>query len=364
MFCVECLQDFYNNCITEGDVGNVKCLAPKCEEKPGSAIDIIPPGVRKGDRTLEPSELLQIPLEQEIVQRYIKLKRKKQLESDRNTVYCPRQWCQGPARAELTKTSKPPVNAEDPSTNQPIESSEAEDQAPPLPAPADRLAICEDCTFAFCLVCKASWHGEYFTCFPRSQFEITAEERASEEYMQLHTQPCPTCNARAQKTHGCNHMICFKCDTHFCYLCGSYLEKGNPYEHFNNKTRGCYMRLWELEGGDDGEFGHAFGGGQDGIPIGFDSDDDDDDDDDEPINAIIHRPPAPAQPLAPQPARPLADDGRPARPRGMGADRRHRERDGAALRRFLEMVRDDVEDEWDSDDMSGDEIEGIGELDA
>jgi E3 ubiquitin-protein ligase RNF14 len=27
VFCVECLQDFYNTCITEGDITNVKCLA-------------------------------------------------------------------------------------------------------------------------------------------------------------------------------------------------------------------------------------------------------------------------------------------------------------------------------------------------
>src|SRR2546423_13908314 len=30
VFCVSCLQDFYNSCINEGDVDNVKCLAPDC----------------------------------------------------------------------------------------------------------------------------------------------------------------------------------------------------------------------------------------------------------------------------------------------------------------------------------------------
>ncbi|KAK5139412.1 hypothetical protein LTR04_003603, partial [Oleoguttula sp. CCFEE 6159] len=94
VFCVACLQDFYNNCITEGDVGSVKCLAPDCGKTASNKRK------RKSEKTLNPSELLQIPLEQATVQRYVDLKRKKKLESDKSTVYCPRQWCQGPARSK------------------------------------------------------------------------------------------------------------------------------------------------------------------------------------------------------------------------------------------------------------------------
>ena len=265
--------------------------------------------------TLEPSELLGIPLQQDTVQRYIKLKRKKRLESDKTTVYCPRQWCQGPAR-----TSKSEIDQEE-GTHETTEEPQTYDRnasQEKLPPPAERLAICEDCDFAFCKVCKASWHGEYFVCFPRSQFELTAEERASEDYMKLHTQPCPTCDARAQKTHGCNHMICFKCDTHFCYLCGAYLEKGNPYQHYNTKKSGCYMRLWELEGGDDGEFGHGFGGGANGLPLDFEDDEDDE--------------PAPVPGDLPRPEAFVLANG-PAGAHGPG------------LQQFLRMAREDQEDE-------------------
>ncbi|KAL6719691.1 hypothetical protein ACLMJK_001612 [Lecanora helva] len=263
VFCVACLQDFYNTSIAEGDVGNIKCIAPDC----GSNL-AHPTRELDADKTLDPSELLQIPLEQEIVQRYIKLKRKKRLESDKSTIYCPRQWCQGPAKCPNKKTPS--------ATDEQIEPQEYDHNTnqDKLPPPAERLAICEDCNFAFCKVCKASWHGEFFVCFPRSEFELTAEEKLSEDYMKLHTQACPTCDARAQKTHGCNHMICFKCDTHFCYLCGAYLDKSNPYQHYNTVKSGCYMRLWELEGGDDGEFGQGFAGGRNGF---YSSDDDDDD---------------------------------------------------------------------------------------
>lgn len=318
-------------------------MAPKCGSEPTSSIVATPKKLEE-DRTLEPSELLKIPLEQETVQRYVKLKRKKRLESDPTTVYCPRQWCQGPARIPNKKSVKagPEQGATGENGKEPDQVVNADayriSNPEALPPPAERLAICEDCGFAFCRVCKVSWHGEYFVCFPRSQFELTTEERASEDYMMLHTQPCPTCNARAQKTHGCNHMICFRCNTHFCYLCGAYLERGNPYQHYNTRKSGCYMRLWELEGGDDGEFGQGFqGGGADGEPVEWSEEESDDE----------GRPPPPA-PVAPAVPRQHGQQA-PAQ-RAQGVNVRHRN-DNPGLQRALRMIQDDEEDEWDSDEM-------------
>ena len=372
VFCVACLQDFYNACITEGDVTNVKCLAPNCgKENVIVSQDPAHPRrrKRKADRTLDPSELLQIPLEQVTVQRYIKLKRKNLLESDRTTIYCPRQWCQGAARSK--KHPKPgETEAEETSD------SEDEDGQPPaydpnsaqdlLPPPSERLAICEDCSFAFCKVCKASWHGEFAVCFPRRQYELTAEEKASEEYLRKHSTACPTCNARCQKTMGCNHMICFKCNSHFCYLCSAWLAEDNPYKHFNTLWTPCYMRLWELEEGDgigvdrevvrDAPAPEVEFVDEEVVPII---------DEVEPLPAIDAAPPlAPelpavlrAQPLAPR---------LPAAPRGVRVNARVQQglaRPRAAdqnqgrgppvqgLQRFLQLVENDEEDEWDSDEL-------------
>ena len=144
------------------------------------------------------------------------------------------------------------------------------------------------------------------------------------------------------------------------------------------------MRLWELEGGDDGEFGHGFAGGRHGGAGDYqfesdeedDSDEDDsesddtedgeveDDDDDIPGEPIDLRNLQPELAVPPplDHQRPIGGDGRPAHPRGRGADRRYRERDRVALGRFLEMVRDDVAEEWDSDEMSGDEVDEIEDL--
>ncbi|KAI1391035.1 RWD-domain-containing protein [Hypoxylon trugodes] len=262
VFCVQCLQDFYNTAITEGDIASVICLQPNCAKEREDAVKGSS-RKKKAKTFINPSELLQIPLERDIVKRYVMLKHKTELESDKNTVYCPRSWCQGAARSK--KHKKPEglefVEASD-------EDSDAEGAASKKAdgeTVRDLLAICEDCGFAFCSRCEQSWHGEFTYCIPKDRKEeITEEEKASLDYLRLHTTPCPTCDAPCQKTHGCNHMRCFKCQTHFCYLCSAWLDPSNPYQHFNiqpsGKTNGCYMRLWELEGGDGDDVGIGYAG--------------------------------------------------------------------------------------------------------
>ncbi|KAI4223268.1 MAG: hypothetical protein L6R36_005559 [Xanthoria steineri] len=410
VFCVECLQDFYNTCIVEGDVGSVKCIAPKCGQDDNLPANLngAPSKRRKRDRTLGPSELLQIPLAQGTVQRYVMLKRKNALESDRTTVYCPRQWCQGPARSKKTEALDRDEDLESDEEQQHEESKEPQDNANDPNSqtqPTERLAVCTQCTYAFCKVCKAGWHGDFYICDPKRKAKMTAEEEASEEYIKLHTSHCPTCNATSQKTHGCNHMICFKCSSHFCYLCSSWLDQNNPYEHFNNPKKGCFQRLWELEAGDGDDVGRGFAGGyeSDGGDDGFDGQDDnplaipdDVDSDDEafedgprgaqvappPRNhphrqqVVVRLPPPPriraaiarraVAVAAAAPAQVNDEAGQPppeVRIAQAGPVRAPapRPREGAArrapvegLQRFLQLVQNDEEDEWDSDEL-GDE---------
>lgn len=272
VFCVDCLQEFYNNAIKEGDLNSVRCLAPGCAKERAKAGDASKKKRKKPRTFISPSELLQIPLDQEVVKRYVTLKYKTELESDKNTIYCPRAWCNGAARS---KKHKKPEGLELNEASESESESESDDEeastptsgkSKPFKATEQLLAICEDCGFAFCSRCEQSWHGEFVRCYPRRAVnELTAEEQASLEYMKLHTTPCPTCAAPAQKTHGCNHMVCFRCDTHFCYLCSAWLDPVNPYQHFNEmpggKITSCYMRLWELENGDGDDVGYDFEGG-------------------------------------------------------------------------------------------------------
>ncbi|RDA89533.1 hypothetical protein CP533_2937 [Ophiocordyceps camponoti-saundersi (nom. inval.)] len=358
VFCLDCLKDFYRDAIEQGNLPSVRCLDPDCAKERASVAEV---GRRKAKKFISPSELLQIGLCEDLVKRYVMLRYKTELESDKDTVYCPRQWCNGAARS---KRHKKPEGLEFGETSdvEPDREDEEDDAAgdgePSKFKPVDLLCVCEDCGFAFCSRCLQTWHGEFVRCAPkRNKDEVTEEDKASLEYMQLHTSPCPTCNAPAQKTHGCNHMICSRCETHFCYLCSSWLDPANPYRHYNQqgdgKVTSCYMRLWELENGDGDDVGLGFEGGRapnwDLIPyleqfnIGAqddDDDDDDDDEDDEPESEdevengnmnnggpMPRRPPQEPVDARPRPARQRGQAaGRPPRRggRGRGADRGRR----------------------------------------
>lgn len=244
VFCRPCLQDSYTNYIQEGDIVRIRCLDPTCGEAKSKK--------KKGNKTLHPTELLEMSIPGPTVRRYVDMKRKKKLEADKTTIYCPRSWCQAPARSK--KYPAIPVDLREcPESEEEASDDEDGDNNKSTSGTADRLQICSNpaCGLAFCRVCYSGWHGDFARCWPRDASELTEEEKASYDYIRTHTSPCPECNTPVQKTHGCNHMTCFQCQTHFCYLCGFWLDGSNPYSHFN-KPGTCYQKLWELEEGDDG----------------------------------------------------------------------------------------------------------------
>ncbi|KAF1835239.1 RING finger protein-like protein [Decorospora gaudefroyi] len=251
VFCIACLQDYYNNCIKEGDVNNVKCMSTECGQTGTKG--------KKKDRLLSPKELLQIPLARDQVNRYAKIKRKKKLESDPSMVFCPRTWCQGAMRTDKYPKITDVSQMDD-------SDSEAEDDPPQQPSAdadagpekrgiglrgMDRLQVCEDCNLAFCAICLASWHGDFVRCEPRDATQLTEEDQASLNFILKNTSPCPYCSVPCQKSFGCNHMTCAQCKSHFCYLCGAWLNPDHPYAHFNDpKRKTCFQRLMDGAEGD------------------------------------------------------------------------------------------------------------------
>ncbi|KAF2647662.1 hypothetical protein K491DRAFT_723246 [Lophiostoma macrostomum CBS 122681] len=256
VFCVPCLQDFYSNCVKEGDVNSVKCLSPDCGKSGDANVDR-----RTQERLISPKELLQIPLPLETVQRFVNIKRKKKMEADPSMVFCPRMWCQGAIRSErypkvtdVSRLDESDDEYDEPSKQEQVEKKDADPDSnakPPGTPHTDRLVICEDCNLAFCKVCLKAWHGDFIRCKDRERRELTEEEEASLRYILMNTSSCPTCNVPCQKAYGCNHMKCFQCKSHFCYLCGAWLDPGNPYKHFNDpKKKTCYQRLMDGAEGD------------------------------------------------------------------------------------------------------------------
>lgn len=175
VFCLQCLQDFYNDAITTGDLTVVRCLAPGCAKERAD-------GKSKKPRTaISPSELLNMGLTEETVKRYVMLKYKTELESDKNTIYCPRSWCNGAARSkkhkkpaglelqEVSDVESEGEGADDVERGEGDGEEEVNDDEKagnrakkdktPKFNPADLLSVCEDCSFAFCSRCKQSWQS-------------------------------------------------------------------------------------------------------------------------------------------------------------------------------------------------------------
>lgn len=68
----------------------------------------------------------------------------------------------------------------------------------------------------------------------------------NKDWVEKNTMACPKCGFRYEKSEGCNHMICYKCQPpiHFCYLCGTILDPRNPFGHFNNPNSECNQKLY------------------------------------------------------------------------------------------------------------------------
>ncbi|KAE8843846.1 hypothetical protein HRS9122_04949 [Pyrenophora teres f. teres] len=196
VFCIACLQDYYNCCITEGEVGNVKCMSTECD---GNG--------KKKNRLMSPKELLQIPIPRDQVERYAILRRKKKMEADQTMVYCPRKWCQGAMR-----TTKYPKITD--------------------------VSLMDDA--------ESEPEGER-----RDATQLTEQDQASLNFILAHTTSCPECNVPCEKNLGCNHITCRQCGAHFCYLCSAWLSPDSPYSHFGNPENVyCFQRLWEGAEGD------------------------------------------------------------------------------------------------------------------
>ncbi|XP_011404682.1 PREDICTED: probable E3 ubiquitin-protein ligase RNF217 [Amphimedon queenslandica] len=93
---------------------------------------------------------------------------------------------------------------------------------------ADLKIKCISCNHEWCFKCHAPWHKD-ITCkkFQKGnkQFKQWTKGRSSRGV--ANCQKCPTCFVYIQRSSGCNHMTCNRCETEFCYYCGDrYLELG------------------------------------------------------------------------------------------------------------------------------------------
>ncbi|KDR84753.1 hypothetical protein GALMADRAFT_217815 [Galerina marginata CBS 339.88] len=234
IFCRSCLEDFWQVCIAEGDVGRVGCPDPNC--------------VKEGRESCE-EEVARVVSDSEL-ERWKWLRIKRHLELDPTTMACPVPICQ---------TLVPKPGDADPESGW------------------DRFRQCPRCSFSFCSFCKYTWHGPISACpiahkerliqeylatdegsKERHIFEARygrsfvlrlvaqhEQEIATTQWISSSTTLCPGCESPVEKSEGCNHMTCSKCRKHFCYRCGMQLDPLHPYDHFSVAATRCFNKLFD-----------------------------------------------------------------------------------------------------------------------
>lgn len=84
-------------------------------------------------------------------------------------------------------------------------------------------AICADCGYQFCKVCKQNWNGHQGLSCSELQESDAGKTMA---WVEQHTRQCPKCAVGIVHDGGCSHMTCQMCKYQFCWLCmGPYKDK-------------------------------------------------------------------------------------------------------------------------------------------
>ncbi|KAH8818592.1 hypothetical protein DL96DRAFT_1470986, partial [Flagelloscypha sp. PMI_526] len=213
IFCRDCLKEFWSLHISEGKGERVTCPDPGCVKEGRCAND------DDITRIVSPEEL----------ERLEWLRKKAILEKDPTVVHCP--VCQFPVIL-------------------PQESVEVD-------FGWEKLRSCDSCGYNFCAYCRCAWHGPLSHCRESQSIVMEylsrstgskqrkllldrygcsnilrlvkayTEEQENAKLIENTTTRCPQCKVAIERSVGCNHMICSRCRSHFCYGCGGRLNSND-----------------------------------------------------------------------------------------------------------------------------------------
>lgn len=226
VYCNTCLTGYFEIQIKDGQVHALNCPEPKCSS------------------VASPAQVKQLVGDQ-LFSRYDRLLLQSSLDLMADVVYCPRPSCQTPVMQE----------------------------------PGGTMGICSSCHYAFCTMCKMTYHGvspckvtaeklialrsEYLEAdettkrflekrYGKRVIQKAVEEMESKDWLEKNSKACPRCGTHIQKIDGCNKMTCTGCAQYFCWICMGSLSRVNPYSHFNDPGSGCFNQLFRaLEGDGD-----------------------------------------------------------------------------------------------------------------
>jgi len=86
--------------------------------------------------------------------------------------------------------------------------------------PAGPRFDCPKCKKSYCVPCKTNWHFKQRCEEYKAKKEAQSDEVFFKFANQKNFKKCPQCHFWIEKSEGCNHMKCSRCQTPFCYRCG------------------------------------------------------------------------------------------------------------------------------------------------
>ncbi|CAF3491826.1 unnamed protein product [Rotaria sp. Silwood1] len=105
---------------------------------------------------------------------------------------------------------------------------------------------CVECNLIWCFQCHSPWH-DGIQCKEFRRGDRMLKKWAREvHYGQHNAQQCPSCKVYIQRTKGCDHIVCLRCKTEFCYKCGDRFRDikfiGDHYSELS--VLGCKYRFY------------------------------------------------------------------------------------------------------------------------
>ena len=176
-YCGACLEGYYEELITKGEVEDIKCPSPSCNVK-----------VTTFD--------LQFILSASMYNKYQIFLRNSRINKDPTM-----RWCPNPGCGEAVKRKDE----------------------------HNLLMVCPKCEYEFCYSCAKAFHPGK-TCADASKFSLFGGDFRNRVWKTFHTKPCPNCNVPIAKSSGCNHMTCSHCSHEFCWLCMAQYTPSHFYE--------------------------------------------------------------------------------------------------------------------------------------
>lgn len=188
MFCKECLEQYASYSINNGNVLKLPCpdaLCPKSGQLTNNEISLL--------------------VNDEMFQKYVKLRKKKEVAVDKKKSFCPLAGCDGICNG--------------------------------LPGVAEP-STCQECGHTFCFDCKASWHigmtcEEYKEVISDSSSGVRFVDILRESGETGDIKECPLCQVLIMREAGCAQMMCGHCKHIFCWHCLKSLDSDIMLRHYD-----------------------------------------------------------------------------------------------------------------------------------